>query len=538
MLPGASLKRIVAYICAFAFIFVFSTQNNAIALDKKFNMTYIYSGQPSDYVARVDAAKGAVNAVSPDFFNLNADGSLKLTSKVTSAFVAEMHKKQIKVIPFLSNHWDRNLGKAAFSNRWALAQQIADVIKSYDLDGINVDIENMTETDRCDYVDFVKILRNSIPEGKIISVAAAANVKNSDTGWAGSYDYAALSTYSDFIMVMAYDEHYGGGPQGAVASAGFVEAAIQYALGKVPNYKIVLGIPFYGRYWKKGESYGGYGIDMTTTEILIQKYNGQVGFDEAAKSPNATVTIKPGGTMPVVGYRQLTPGNYTIWYENEASIKYKLSLVQKYNLKGTASWSLGQETEQTWDYYGLWLNGYYFEDILRHWAQDYIIKTMEKGWMKGTSGVTFMPNCSLSRAQAAVVITRVLGLENTQANSPFIDIKRHWAEKEINAVKQHEIILGKADNIFAPDDPVTREQMAVILDRILTRLEPVNSGENPYEDINAVDNAWSYDSIIKMSENSIFQGYSDRLFHPGDVLTRAQMAALLQRMTAYLEVRG
>lgn len=527
-------RYIITLICVFTILLAIMPFGKTIAPTSKLNMAYIYSGQPSSYVDYVDATKGAINAISPDFFNLNTDGRLQLTPKVTIDLVNEMHKRNIKVIPFLSNHWDRDLGRSAFKNRWELAQQIADAINTYNLDGINVDIENMTEVDRSDYVDFVRILRGILPQEKTISVAVCSNIKDSNTGWAGSYDYTALSTYSDFIMIMAYDEHYRGGPEGPVAGADFVEASIQYALTKVPKEKIVLGIPFYGRYWKQGESYGGHGIDMTTAEKLIHKYNGSVVFDSNSKSAKAFVTVKPGGTLPVVGYRQLTPGNYVIWYENEASIKHKLSLVHKYGLMGTASWSLNQETPSTWDYYELWLNGYFFEDIIRHWAQESIVNSIDRGWMKGTSGVSFSPNIPLTRAQAAVVMTRVLGLQTIQIDSPFTDTSGHWAEKEINTVWQHGILLGKGNNIFAPDEAVTREQMAVILDRVLTGLEPANNNHSPYNDIHPIQNGWSYDAIIKMTHNEIFNGYADGLFHPSDELSRAQMAALLQRINHYL----
>ena len=66
---------------------------------------------------------------------------------------------------------------------------------------------------------------------------------------------------------------------------------------------------------------------------------------------------------------KLEPGDYTVWFENEQSLKEKLKLVGKYNLKGTGSWSLNQETDDTWDYYSLWADGFYFTDMQKHWAQ-------------------------------------------------------------------------------------------------------------------------------------------------------------------------
>ena len=81
-------------------------------------------------------------------------------------FIDEMHSKNILVTPFLSNHWSRDLGRSALKNREKLANEIIKAIDKYDLDGVNVDIENVTEVDRDNYTDFVKILSEKMPEGK------------------------------------------------------------------------------------------------------------------------------------------------------------------------------------------------------------------------------------------------------------------------------------------------------------------------------------------------------------------------------------
>ena len=148
-------------------------------------------------------------------------------------------------------------------------------------------------------------------------------------GWQASYDYAALSNYSDYLMLMAYDEHYNGGGAGPVASIGFVEDSIKYALERVPSEKIVLGIPFFGRIWRNGGGIVGQGASLKDIEALIARYRGQVSFDYAYYSPKAVITIKTTDEKPYIYGKRLDAGTYTIWYENEQSIKQKLRLVQK-----------------------------------------------------------------------------------------------------------------------------------------------------------------------------------------------------------------
>jgi len=535
MVKGKLFKK--AFALGIAFIMVLSPYiaNTDSASTEKFNMSYIYFGDSSSYVYHIDNTKNSLNEISPSYFDLNEDGSLLLTQAIDTDFVEEMHNRGIKVVPFLSNHWDRNKGAAALDRRAKLAEEIADAVKKYNLDGVNVDIENMTKEHKDEYSDFVRLLRKELPSDKTIAVSVAPNPYWADSGWQGSYDYSKLAKYSDYLMIMCYDESYESGPAGPVASASFVEKSIIYALEHVPKEKIVLGLPFYGRFWKNGEQYGGYGISNRTVEKLVQKYNGKVTFDEKTKSAKAVIQIRSYDEKPVVLGRRLEAGTYTIWFENEQSLKYKLTLVNKYDLKGTGSWSLGQEALSTWNYYSMWLNGYYLEDVPGHWAQQYIISMVDKGWMKGISASMFAPNNPLTRAEAATILVRALGLEEKKGvKFEFTDTHGHWAEDEIKIAAQNGVVLGTGDGSFSPDRPVSRQELAVMLDRVLN-LDAKQKTVNPYKDLNASKYSWSYDSIIKLTGYGVFTGNSDGAFYPLSTATRAEMAAIMDRASRFIK---
>ncbi|MGG0719707.1 peptidoglycan-binding protein [Robertmurraya massiliosenegalensis] len=351
------IKAATIIIVAGATILASFPLDRAKAHEVDFNMSYLYFGNTQSYISQVDKTEGNLSLVSPSYFDINADGSLKVTSQFDPNFVTEMHKRGIKVVPFLSNHWDRTVGRVALANREVLSTQIADFIIKNNLDGVQVDIENVTDVDRENFTELVKLLREKLPEGKEVSVAVAANPNGWTKGWHGSYDYKELAKYSNYLMVMAYDESYSGSPEGPVASYGWVERSIQYALNQgVSAEKVVLGIPFYGRYWKEGEAIGGTGISNRRVDDLLEKYGGTVTFDDKSKSPKATITIKPGDPTTTIAGQTLIAGTYHIWYEDHESIKAKLELVHKYNIKGTGSWSLGQENTSIWQSYKSWLS--------------------------------------------------------------------------------------------------------------------------------------------------------------------------------------
>lgn len=511
-----------------------------IVRTERFNMSYVYFGNSNVYTKLMEDTKGSLDDISPSYFDLEEDGTLKITASMDRGFIADMHEQGVRVTPFLSNHWDREKGITALNIREELASQIANAIEEYDLDGVNVDIENVTENERDSYVDFVRLLRAKLPSEKSVSVAVAVNPYGITKGWQASYDYSALAKHCDYLMLMAYDEHYQGyvrnhgSDAGPVAGYKFVEDSIKAALQEVPADKLVLGIPFYGRLWERGATYGGYGISNYMVEELIKEYNGKVIFDYVAKSPKAVIVIDVADKKPVVFGKRLEAGTYDIWFENEASIKHKLELVTKNNLKGTGSWSLGQETKSTWNYYSMWLNEIYFIDIQNHWAKASILTTLDQGWMIGMSGTRWMPDMPMTRAQAATLLVRVLDIDTSAMDNDkpvFVDTTGHWADAEIDAACRYGLVEGIGGGKFAPEAVLTREQMAVMLNRIM-KLE--QQQDKLFEDVSAENSSWSLEAINAMTEAGLLEGFPDGTFRPKDTMSRGQAATLMVRSLAYL----
>jgi len=534
------MKTVKKYICLI--IILTMTLNyglSASALDYKYNMSYIYYGNADYFAQQVSNTQGSLNEVAPDYFSLDTNGNLVATPDTSSSFVKNMHDGGVLVSPYLTNDWNQSKGIAALNNADKLSSDIATAVTKYNLDGINIDIENVTANERTAYVNFAKLLREKLGSGKIISVAVAANPYGTTTGWAGSYDYAGLAKYCDYLMIMAYDESYYGSAPGPVSSIGVVEKSIKYALSVVSKDKIVLGIPFYGRIWSSGGGApNGYGISDSRIEQLIKDYNGTVAFDNSSKAACATITVSDSDTKPIVGGQTLAAGTYKIWCLNEQSIKAELELVTKYDIKGTGSWSLGQENTAVWDYYKLWLNSCSFDDIQNNWAKSYILNAYMNQWMNGISSYTFAPDASMTRAQAATILVRMLGLspELNSANS-FDDCKDNWAEAYIDTARANNIISGIGDNLFSPDSPVTREETAVMLNNILGY---TNSGSSAdFTDVSQNSNSWSYNAINALSEKDIITGYTDGSFKPSNNVTRAEMTAMISRIdTAQLKSKS
>ena len=428
--------------------------SSAFAEDRV-SLGFLY-GTTSD-LSLIDRTNNSINQVSPTCFDLDNRGNLAVTGNLTHTFVEEMHNRGIIVTPFLSNHWARQKGRNALKNSEMLASQIVSKIIEYNLDGVNVDIENLTEDDRDDLSNFVKTLKERMPEGKLLTVSVAANPWAREDGWQGSYDYATLGEYSDYLFIMAYDEHSIGGPEGPVASNPFVENSILYALQYVPKEKIVLGIPFFGRVWKeeideKGNvtTVGGEAVVIGAVPNLISKHKGITAYVEEQGESKLVFVINNDIISSNLNGKIMEDGSYIVWYQSNEAIKSKLALVNKYDLLGSGVWALGQEKVEVWDYYKEELNRRVFvENVLAN--EDVIIENTLYASVKEElelKGVNVMLNSNRFRQETWMEVREA---EEEKEEEPHIhsDIdndvcKKRTIEKQFDYDKKSKKLLRRA----------------------------------------------------------------------------------------------
>lgn len=508
----------------------------------KYNMTYLYG--MGDYISMVNQTNGALNEVSPSYFDIDEKGNLKL-NPVDNQLVSKMHEQGIKVVPFFSNHWDREVGRLALKNKGKVVSDIVHAVNQYGLDGVNIDLENLNENDRNDYIEIARLVREKLPKDKSLVISVAANPYELKTGWNASYDYTELAKYADYLMVMAYDEHYEGGEAGPVASIGFVEKSISYACQNVPKEKIVLGIPLYGRYWKEGASYGGDAISMQKMNELVGKYQVQITYDNESQSVKAVVTIKNTDVKPRIYGKEWSEGRYIIWYENESSIKAKLDLVQKYDIKGVGTWRLGMEEKSLWNILkeelqeALEIKMTEFTDVSRNnWAYYAITYLKEKGWIQGKSEGLFAPQENLTRGEMATIVCRMLNLNVNEENTfhRFSDINNHWAKEYIIRISELGIVNGYEDGSFKPDNLITRGEVSKIISKVMEleefkkqhSREYFEGGNTIFMDLNGRE--WCAEYVKVLASKNILKGYPDGTFRVNNVITRAEISQVIYNL--------
>lgn len=498
--------------------------NVVLASGGRYVMTYLANGTTQRYLTNIDKTQGTLDSVAPDFFGVGDSGELVKNNTLNKTFIAELKKRNLKIIPFLAGGWgDREAVRKMLANADAVTDEIVKVINEYGLDGINVDLENLNQADRDAHTRFIELLKQKMPD-KTVACAVAANPYGSTSGWQGSYDYKRLGEICDYLMLMAYDESYVGSAESPVASKSFVTRSLDNLLKDVDSKKVVLGIPFYGRYWKQGEASGGNAIIAGVMDDLMAKFPHQFTYDESKQSAKVVLTVPEGQTAQISSWQSLSSGTYTIWYDNEQAVRYKLSLVNQYDLLGVGSWALGQEDSKMWNYFGSALNGSIFTDISGHWAEQYIIEMAKMDIFKGYEDGTFRPDNNMTRAEGAALVARSTGI-SPAGTSHFTDLNNHWANGYANALYNKGALSFISGTQFLPEQKITREEFCMML---ADALELPEVSDSIFSDVSASSPAFG--KINALVQAGIIEGYEDGSFKPFDPIKRGEISVILSRL--------
>ena len=174
-----------------------------------------------------------------------------------------------------------------------------------------------------------------------------------------------------------------------------------------------------------------------------------------------------------------------------------------------------------------------FTDITNHWAKENIEFVVSRGLFSGTSATTFSPNTAMTRGMFVTALGRLAEADVSKyTKSSFTDVKADaYYMGYVEWAVEHGIIYGFGNKEFAPNQSITREQMAVIMQNYAKAIGftlPKVHAETTFAD-NAKIGAWSKDAVKAMQMAGVISGKDGNKFDPQGTATRAEVSTVLRR---------
>ena len=160
-------------------------------------------------------------------------------------------------------------------------------------------------------------------------------------------------------------------------------------------------------------------------------------------------------------------------------------------------------------------------------------------YVSGYEDGSFRTDRSLTRAELATMLARLMTDKFDGYASSFTDTKGIWSERFIGYLESNDIITGYDDGTFRPENSVTRAEMAVMMAKVyeFDLSEPVSGADTGFGDIDDSYTKWAAASAIKqLAEDGIISGYEDSTFHPADTIKRSEAVAIINRTMVNMEV--
>ncbi|QSX07099.1 hypothetical protein JYG23_07080 [Sedimentibacter sp. zth1] len=280
-----------------------------------------------------------IDVLAPTWYELvdNEDYFLDYSNVEYTSYVQSTGKK---LWATFNNNFDKELTSKLLNNaykRSKIVDKVIQITKEKGYNGINIDFENVYLKDKDVYSAFIKELYCKCLTEKITLSVDVAVLSSSET-WSMFLDRKAIGEYSDYVVLMAYDQNVSG-VSGSVGSIPWIEYGVENLLESVNDGKVILAVPFYTRLWEESMEDDALVVKSTslkisTAEKLLDELGIELSYD--------VTTGQNYGEKMIDGVR------CRVWNEDETSLSNRMEIVKKYNLVGKGVWAFNFGTEEMW----------------------------------------------------------------------------------------------------------------------------------------------------------------------------------------------
>jgi len=309
--------------------------------------------QANEGVTKVVATSKGMNVISPTWFYLD-DNEGYFVNLSSAEYVNYCHQNNIQVWGLISNLENPEVSTTEVLNSTSIREhlevELIQAALAVGMDGINIDFESLSSEVGDSFAQFIREMSILCRQNNLI--LSIDNYVPSE--FTGMYHRNEQGRYADYVILMAYDEHYVGSDEGPVASIGFVRDGIKNTLAEgVAAEQLILGVPFYSRVWcetPKDET-GDDVASATEGYVSYELSSRALGMEESAENiavNGATAEWNEEDGLSFAQYEK-EGKTYKVWLEDARSIALKLDEMVNNNLAGAAFWKLELDDPDVWD---------------------------------------------------------------------------------------------------------------------------------------------------------------------------------------------
>ena len=281
-----------------------------------------------------------IDKLMPEWLHLaGADGSLAIDDAPKQAQVLTYireHRPGLPIVPLVNNfnsermEWERTKLAAMLGNgaaRGRAIQQLLQFVRDHGCVGISIDFESVPAPAQPALKTFMQELYATFHP---LGLEVSQSVPLDDS----AFDYRGLATAADYLILMAYDEHWSSSKAGPLASQGWYEAALWHRFAELPPQHYVIAL-------------GNYGYDWKTTSKMATEISVQEAFKTARES-EGQIGLDPVALNPTFDYYDEHDVLHHVWFLDGVTAFNQLLAGQRYGPRGFALWRLGSEDPSIW----------------------------------------------------------------------------------------------------------------------------------------------------------------------------------------------
>jgi cellulose synthase/poly-beta-1,6-N-acetylglucosamine synthase-like glycosyltransferase/spore germination protein YaaH/peptidoglycan/xylan/chitin deacetylase (PgdA/CDA1 family) len=281
-----------------------------------------------------------LNMVIPEWLSLDPNGDT-LKTKIDPQAFDLMRRSEVKILPELNNVFGEIFRGDVVHRiihdpvkRKRLINDLLATLQKNNFAGINIDFEELKEKNNGSLVSFQREIYQKL-HGRGFLVTQSVSPFNVD------YNLGELSSYNDYIFLMAYDQFSESTPPGPICHQKWIEAAVDQAAKKIPSSKLILGVAGYGYDWRmdnKGRPVAAKVVTYQQALNLARSYESEIDFDNDSYNLDFTYTDNENH-------------EHQVYFTDAATTFNTLRFATEYGLSGVFLWRLGAEDSRMWDFY-------------------------------------------------------------------------------------------------------------------------------------------------------------------------------------------